>query len=72
MVSRDTLKKDIDLLPNEALADLHRYVALQKFYFGVYEDDTDYLNSIPNMAEKIISGMHEPLSESIPSDKVDW
>ncbi|MCL2400893.1 MAG: hypothetical protein FWC91_14265, partial [Defluviitaleaceae bacterium] len=69
---REALKKDIDLLPNEALADLHRYVALQKFYFDAYEDDTDYLNSIPGMAEKIISGMCEPLSESVPANEVDW
>ena len=72
MVSREILKRDIDLLPDEALEDLQRYVFMQKFYFDVFDNDTDYLNSIPGMAEKIISGMREPLSESVFADKVDW
>jgi len=72
MVSREILKRDIDLLPDEALEDLQRYVFMQKFYFDVFDNDTDYLNSIPGMAEKIISGMREPLSESVIADKEEW
>ena len=72
MITREALKKDIDLLPNEALDDLHRYVVMQKFYFNAFDNDTDYLNSVPGMAEKIISGMNEPLSESISANEVNW
>ena len=72
MVSREALKKDIDLLPREALVDLQKYILMQKFYFDAFDNDTDYLNSIPGMAEKIISSMQEPLSESVPADEVDW
>jgi hypothetical protein len=72
MVSREALKRDIDMLPNEALEDLQRYIFMQKFYFDAFDNDTDYLNSIPGMAEKIISGMQEPLCESIVADEVDW
>ena len=71
MVSREALKKDIDLLPEGALADLQKYVTMQKHFFDVFDNDTDYLNSIPDMANKIISGMRESLSESIPADEVD-
>jgi len=28
-----------------------------------YDNDTDYLNAIPGMAEKLIRGMNTPLSE---------
>jgi PHD/YefM family antitoxin component YafN of YafNO toxin-antitoxin module len=28
-----------------------------------YDNDTDYLNAIPGMAEKLIEGMNTPLSE---------
>ena len=72
MVSREALKRDIDMLPNEALEDLQRYIFMQKFYFDAFDNDTDCLNSIPGMAEKIISGMQEPLCESIVADEVDW
>ncbi len=33
MISRDNLKKEIDLLPDEALDDVRRYIMLQKFYY---------------------------------------
>jgi len=69
---RELIKQDIELLPDEALEDLRKYVLMQKFYFNIFDNDTDYLNSIPGMADKIISGMQEPLSESIPADEVQW
>jgi len=72
VISRDALKKDIDALPDEALDDLHKYLLMQKFYFGVFDNDTDYLNSIKGMSEKIIAGMKEPLSECIPANEVEW
>ncbi|MCL1877393.1 MAG: hypothetical protein FWF80_00900 [Defluviitaleaceae bacterium] len=72
MVSREALKRDIDLLPREALVDLQRYILMQKFYFDAFDNDTDYLNSVPGVSEKIISGMQEPLNESIPANEVDW
>jgi len=40
--------------------------------FDVFDNDTDYLNSIKGMPEKIIAGMKEPLNECIPSDEVEW
>ena len=72
MAIRELIKRDIELLPDEALDDLRKYVLMQKFYFNIFDNDTDYLNSIPGMADKIISGMQEPLSESIPADMVEW
>ena len=31
-----------------------------------YDNDTDYLNAIPGMREKIIAGLNTPLSECEP------
>ena len=72
MVSRELLKKDIDTLPDEALEDLRKYLLMQKLYFDAYENDTDYLNRIKGMPEKILAGMGEPLSECLPADEVEW
>jgi len=35
-----------------------------------YDNDTDYLNAIPGMAEKLISGMNTPLSECVSYDEL--
>jgi hypothetical protein len=72
MAVRELIKRDIELLPDEALTDLRKYVLMQKIYFDVFENDTDYLNSIPGMADKIISGMKEPLNESVTANEVAW
>jgi len=72
MTCRETLKRDIDLLPDEALDDLQRYIFMQKFYFAAFSDDTEYLSSIPGMTAKIVAAMGEPLADSIPADRVNW
>jgi hypothetical protein len=36
----------------------------------MYDNDTDYLNSIPGMTDIIKAGMHTPLSECVPMDEV--
>jgi len=54
------------------LRNSYKYLLMQKFYFGVFDNDTDYLNSIKGMSEKIIAGMKEPLSECIPANEVEW
>jgi len=35
-----------------------------------YDNDTDYLNAIPGMAEKLLAGHNTPLSECIPADQI--
>ena len=52
MAVRELIKRDIELLPDEALEDLRKYVQMQKFYFDAFGNDTDYLNSISGMADK--------------------
>ena len=72
MVNREMLKIDIDSLPEEALEDLKKYLFMQKLFFDAFDNDTDYLNSIDGMSEKIVAGLREPVSECIPADEVEW
>jgi len=39
-------------------------------YNGLIE--TLYLNSIPNMKEKIISGLNASIDDCVPEDKIKW
>lgn len=34
--------------------------------------ETNYINSIPNLAENIIDGAKAPIDECIPDDEVQW
>lgn len=72
MTTREVIKKGIDALPDEALEDVYKYLIMQKFYFDAFDNDTDYLNSIKGMPEKIIAGLNEPLSKCVPASEVEW
>ena len=72
MVNREFLKQEIDKLPETALEEIHKFILYQQFVLDIFENDTDYLNSIPNMVEKIVSGLKEPLSECVSEREVIW
>ncbi len=72
MVTRELLKHEIDILPDEALVDIQKYIMFQKFSFGIFDSDTEYLNSIPGMAKNIIEGMQEPIDKCLSENEVSW
>ncbi|MCL2088479.1 MAG: hypothetical protein FWH14_03260 [Oscillospiraceae bacterium] len=63
MVNRDYMKSQIDVLPENILEKLQEYIIFQRFNIGLFDNDTDYLESIPGMAESIRIGMNTPISE---------
>jgi len=65
MITREYVKTQIDTLPENALEKLAEFIAFQRFTLGLFDNDTDYLMSIPGMVESIKLGMNEPLSESV-------
>ena len=69
MSSRDYAKTQIDTLPEDVIEKVIEFISFQKFNIGLY-DDTDYLNSIPGMAEKIKKGIQTPLSECVSLSEV--
>jgi len=70
MSGRDYAKIQLDTLPEDVIEKVIEFISFQKFSIGMYDNDTDYLNSIPGMSEKIKEGMNTPLSECVPMSEV--
>jgi len=70
MSGRDYAKIQLDTLPEDVIEKVIEFISFQKFSIGMYDNDTDYLNSIPGMTEKIKEGMNTPLSECVPMSEV--
>ena len=70
MSGRDYAKTQLDTLPEDVIEKVIEFITFQKFSIGMYDNDTDYLNSIPGMSEKIKEGMNTPLSECVPMSEV--
>jgi hypothetical protein len=72
MTTREYLKTQIDILPERAIGMLCEYIQFQKFCIGLYDNDTEYLSSIPGMVSSIKAAAGEPLEEGIDADSVDF
>jgi len=70
MSGRDYVKTQIDLLPEDVVESIIQFISFQKFSIGMYDDDTEYLSSMPGVKEKIIAGMNTPLSECVSRSEV--
>jgi len=70
MSTRDYARTQIDTLPENIIEKVVEFISFQKFNHGMYDNDTDYLKSIPGMADKIKSGMSTPLSECVSLSEV--
>jgi hypothetical protein len=63
MSTREYIINQLDTLPESALDKVREFISFQRYSLGIFENDTDYLNSIPGMAESIRAGIDTPLSE---------
>ncbi|MDR1687617.1 MAG: hypothetical protein LBS21_03270 [Clostridiales bacterium] len=70
MTSIEYAKTQLDLLPESAIEKILEYIRFQRFTLGLYDDDTDYLSSIPGMVDKIKEGINTPLSECVQLSEV--
>ncbi|MDR3288622.1 MAG: hypothetical protein LBT22_04280 [Peptococcaceae bacterium] len=66
MSNRDYAKAQIDALPEMAVEKVIEFISFQKYRLGLFDNDDDYLASIPGMTESIKEGMATPLSECVP------
>ena len=66
MTSREYMKIQADILPDQILEKVLEFISFQKYRSGLFEDDTDYLMSIPGMVEKIEAASNEPISNGVP------
>ena len=70
MTIRESVKKEIDSLPDDAIYAVRDFVLFQK-YRSVFEmDDATYLGKIPGMLPSIQKGIKTPLSECVPMSEV--
>jgi len=70
MTKRDYVKSEIDSLPDEVVEQIQAFISFQKYSRGLLGNDTDYLESIPGMAESIRGGIEAPLSDCVPLSEV--
>ena len=63
MSRKEFLMTQIDSLPDSVIEKVLEFVSFQRYSLGLFDDDTDYLNSIPGMAESIIQGLETPVHE---------
>lgn len=70
MSNREYAKAQIDTLPEIAVEKVIEFISYQKYSLGLYDNETDYLLSVPGMAEKIKDGLATPLSECVPLSEV--
>ena len=70
MSTREFIKGQIDILPESVLDKVQEFISFQRYILGLFEDDTQYLESIPGMVESIKVASAEPLSECVPLSEV--
>ena len=63
MSRKELLMTQIDSLPDSVIGKVLEFVSFQRYSLGLFENDTDYLNSIPGMPESIIQGLKTPIHE---------
>ena len=70
MTIRESIKKEIDALPDEAINIIRDFVLFQKYRGLLETDDSTYLNSIPGMAASIQEGINTPIEDCVPLSEV--
>ncbi|MCL2096748.1 MAG: hypothetical protein FWH10_07580 [Oscillospiraceae bacterium] len=70
MTNREYVSAQLNELPESVIEKIIEFIAFQKYTIGLYENDTDYLTSVPGMADKIKEGLKTPLSECSPLSEV--
>ena len=63
MSRKELLMTQIDSLPDSVVEKVLEFISFQRYSLGLFENDSDYLSSIPGMAESIVQGMTTPISE---------
>jgi hypothetical protein len=72
MNRKEMLLNQIDSLPDFAVEKVMEFILFQRYSLGMFEDDTEYLSSIPGMKESIVKGLNTPISECVPEEEVEW
>ena len=63
-------KAQLNELPESVVNKVIEFIAFQRFSLGHLDSDTDYLMSIPGMAESIHAGGAELIEDCIPVEEI--
>ena len=58
--------------PNNFSSGNLKMIRKENRYFSEYQNDTNYIESIPKLKEKILDSANIPISECIPESEIDW
>jgi len=70
MTIRESVKKEIDTLSDEAICEVRDFILFQKYRNILELDDATYLSAIPGMIDSIQEGEQTPLAKCVPVSKV--
>jgi hypothetical protein len=70
MTLRESVKIEIDALPEETLFTVRDFLLFQKYRAILEMDDTTYLNSLPVIMDSIKQGTETPVSECVALSEV--
>jgi hypothetical protein len=57
MSNKELLMAQIDTLPDSVVEKVLEFVSFQRYSLGLFDNDTDYLRAIPDMAGSIAQGI---------------
>ena len=63
-------KAQLDVLPESIVSKVVEFIDFQRFTLGYFDNDTDYLESIPGMVESIHAGSAEALEDCISVEEI--
>ena len=70
MSNREYAKTQIDTLPDNVVEKIVDYILYQRYCIGLFDNDDDYLASIPGMIDSIKDARNAPESERL--DSIGW
>lgn len=72
MSGREYIISQLDTLPESVIEMIQRLIYSQKCNPDLFDNDTDYLSSIPGMVDSIKAAAAEPLADGVPASEVDF
>ena len=72
MITREHIITQLNTLPDDVLEKIAEFISFQKYSLGLFDNDTDYLTSIPGLVDKIKAAASEALEDGIDASEVNF
>jgi addiction module RelB/DinJ family antitoxin len=71
MTTREQIITQLNALPDNALEKVAEHILFQKYSLGLFDNDSEYLASIPGLVDKIKAAAAEPLEDGVDVPEAD-